>query len=65
MAADSDAENENVAVVASVVPNGPDSIVVSGGVASTFQARVASPDRLPAGSRARTAKVCGPSVSPL
>jgi hypothetical protein len=49
-----------------VVPDGPESIVVSGAVVSTVQARESGVGSvLPAASVARTSKVCSPSDSEL
>ena len=57
-------ENANVGVESLVGPLGPESIVVSGAVASTENERVAGvPSTLPAASVAWTAKVCAPSPS--
>jgi hypothetical protein len=54
----------NVALVSCVEPDGPESIVVSGGVVSIVQVRDAGvASRLPAVSFARTANVCVPSGS--
>ena len=48
------------------MPDGPASIVVSGGVVSTVQVRLAGLGSvLPAGSVARTVNVCEPSARPL
>ena len=54
--------NENVGVLSLVVPLGPAVIVVSGGVVSTVNERVAGEaSTLPEASFARTANVCAPS----
>ncbi len=56
--------NENVGVLSLVVPLGPAVIVVSGGVVSTLNARLAGVGSvLPAVSVARTSNVCAPSAS--
>ena len=53
-----------VAWSVAMVPEGPESIVVSGGVVSTVKVRVAGVGSvLPAASVALTSKVWGPSVS--
>ena len=58
------AENANVALVAVVVPDGPESIVVFGAVVSIVQFRDAGVASVfPAASFARTANVCAPSPS--
>ena len=55
-------ENSNVASVWLVVPDGPESIVVSGAVVSIVQVWLAGLwSVLPAASVARTEKVCSPS----
>ena len=55
-----------VAVSEVAMPDGPASIVVSGGVVSTVQVRLAGVGSvLPAGSVARTVNVCEPSARPL
>ena len=55
-----------VAVSEVAMPDGPASIVVSGGVVSTVQIRLAGLGSvLPAGSVARTVNVCAPWASPL
>src|SRR5215210_7420913 len=57
-------EKPNVGVVSFVAPAGPESIVVSGGLLSTAKTRWAGEASVfPAGSIARTWKVCGPSPS--
>ena len=57
-------EKVNVGWLSVVVPDGPKSIVVSGGVVSTEKLRLAGlASVLPAWSVARTSKVWGPSVS--
>ena len=68
----SDEENENDAEALVLVPLGPQPIVVSGAVVSgsggrlTVQAQLAGlVSVLPAGSVARTAKLCGPLPSPV
>jgi len=63
---DSLEENVNVAEVDAVVPEGPESIVVSGAVASIVQVRVAGlASVLPAASTALTENVCAPSDRPV
>ena len=58
------AVNENVGVLSVVVPVGPAVIVVSGGVVSTVNDRLAGVGSvLPAASVARTSNVCAPSAS--
>ena len=58
------AEKPKVGVGSFVAPDGPESIVVSGGPVSTTKACWAGvASVLPAGSVARTSKVCGPSPS--
>jgi hypothetical protein len=58
----SSAPNVNVGVVSLVRFGGPASPVIAGPVTSTVKARAAGVgSTLPAASRARTAKVCGPS----
>jgi hypothetical protein len=60
----SEAVKRKMALVDSVDPDGPEVMVVSGAVVSTFQAQwegLAS--TLPARSRARTSNVCAPSTS--
>jgi hypothetical protein len=60
---DSGEENVNVGVGSLVVPEGPESIVVSGGVASTVNVRESGVgSTLPAGSMARTENVWEPSA---
>ena len=59
-------ENVNVAELEVVVPDGPESIVVSGAVASIVQVRVAGlASVLPAASTALTENVCAPSDRPV
>src|ERR671923_278204 len=59
-------EKVNVASVEVVVPEGPESIVVSGAAVSTVQVRVSGVwSVLPAASVARTENVCSPSLSPV
>ena len=58
--------NAKLADAEPTVPVGPASIVVSGGVVSTVQVRLAGLGSvLPAGSVAATVNVCAPSASPL
>jgi hypothetical protein len=58
------AEKRKLASVLRVGSSGPDSIVVSGATVSTVHANVAAlPSVLPAGSVARTSKLCAPSAS--
>ena len=57
------AVNEKLGVVSLVTPLGPAVIVVSGAVVSTVNDRLAGVgSMLPAGSIARTSKVCAPSA---
>jgi hypothetical protein len=56
--------NSNVGVLSSDVPGGSEVIVVSGAVVSTVKDRLAGgSSTLPAGSLARTSKVCWPSLN--
>lgn len=60
------AVNSNVAELDATVPLGPDVIVVSGGVLSTTQVRLAGVGSgAPAPSIALTWKLCAPSPSPV
>jgi hypothetical protein len=59
-------DNTNVAELEAVVPLGPESIVVSGAVASIVHVRVAGLEStLPAASIALTVNVCAPSDRPV
>jgi len=54
-----------LALAIAIVPDGPSVIVVSGGVRSTDQVRVAGVgSRFPVASRTRTLNVCTPIASP-
>ena len=64
MVPSSSEEKPKAGVGSFVAPDGPESIVVLGGVLSTSKARWAGEASVfPAGSMARTWKVCGPSPS--
>src|ERR687896_926264 len=59
------AEKLNVAVLLVVVASGPETIVVTGGPASTVQLHSAGDsEATPSGCTARTRSTCSPSVSP-
>jgi hypothetical protein len=61
----SEDENEKLADVALVLPEGPPVIVVSGAAVSIVHVRDAgSGSTLPAASVARTSKVCEPALRP-
>ena len=55
----------NLAVCDAVRSFGPVTIVVRGAIVSTFQAREATAEALPAASSARTRNVCGPCARPV
>ena len=59
-------EKVKVALAEAIVPEGPESIEVSGGIVSTLQAwEAGEASALPAASVAATSKVWGPSESPV